>query len=76
MLVEEYKQAEQAFNQEVSLRLRFENKINEIHGIYSEVKSKHERLIMDHDSTLVEHQKYKIISEEQSKEISQLNFEC
>lgn len=33
--MDEYKQAEQAFNNEVGLRLRFENKINEIHGVYS-----------------------------------------
>lgn len=44
MLLEDYKEAEQAFNEEVSLRLRFENKINEIHGVHRELTIKHQKL--------------------------------
>ena len=38
---EEFKQTDIAFNEEVALRLKFEYKINNIHGIHSELLSKH-----------------------------------
>jgi hypothetical protein len=46
--MEDFKEAEQSFNQEVSLRLKFENKINEIHGIHHELSTKHNRLYEDY----------------------------
>lgn len=45
--MEDYKEAEQAFNEEVSLRLKFENKINEIHGVHRELGIKHQKLYDD-----------------------------
>ena len=45
--MEDFKEAEQAFNEEVSLRLKFENKINEIHGVHRELTNKHEKLYDD-----------------------------
>jgi len=44
---EDLKQVDQAFNQEVSLRLKFEHKINEIHGVHRELEMKHIRLLED-----------------------------
>lgn len=46
-LLEDFKEAEQAFNEEVALRLRYESKINEIHGIHRELTIKHQRLFDD-----------------------------
>jgi uncharacterized protein (DUF3084 family) len=50
-IMEEFKQAEEAFNSEVTLRLHFENKINEIHGVHTEMKTKHERLYLNFQSS-------------------------
>ncbi len=42
---EDFKQADQAFNEEVSLRLKFEHKINEIHGLHRELQLKHQMVV-------------------------------
>jgi hypothetical protein len=36
-----------AFNDEVSLRLKFEHKINEIHSIHRDLLNKHNKLLED-----------------------------
>jgi hypothetical protein len=36
-----------AFNDEVALRLKFEYRINEIHGIHRELVAKHNKLLDD-----------------------------
>lgn len=44
---EDFKQADLAFNDEVALRLKFEYRINEIHGIHRELVAKHNKLLED-----------------------------
>lgn len=44
---EDYKQADIAFNDEVALRLKFEYRINEIHGIHRDLLAKHNKLLDD-----------------------------
>lgn len=46
-LEEDYKMADLAFNEEVSLRLKFEHKINELHSIHRDLIVKHNILIDD-----------------------------
>lgn len=41
-----------AYNQEVTLRLKFEHKINEVNSIHRELIVKHERLLKDNESNL------------------------
>jgi hypothetical protein len=47
VLMEDFKQAEVAFSEEVSLRLMFENKISEVHALYRELGLKHKHLFDD-----------------------------
>lgn len=47
VLLEDYRQAEVAFSEEVSLRLMFENKISEVHALYRELGLKHRHLFDD-----------------------------
>lgn len=44
MILRDFHEAEQAFNQEILLRLKYENRINEIHGVYEEIRNKNEGL--------------------------------
>lgn len=48
-LEEEYRLADSAFNEEVGLRLQFEHKINELHGVHRELLLKHDRLLSEFD---------------------------
>ena len=34
LILNDFHEVEQSFNQEINLRLRYENKINNIHGVY------------------------------------------
>ena len=43
-ILDDYHEAEQSFNEEILLRLKYETKINEIHGVYEELMNKHESL--------------------------------
>ena len=44
----DFKKAELAFNEEVTMRLKFEHKINEIYGVHQELSTKHATLYKDH----------------------------
>lgn len=44
VLVDEYNATEQAFSEEVTLRLKFETKINEIYGLHRELGNKHQKI--------------------------------
>ncbi|KRW99845.1 hypothetical protein PPERSA_10964 [Pseudocohnilembus persalinus] len=43
----DFVQADNAYNQEVTIRLKFEHKINEVNSIHRELLIKHERLLKD-----------------------------
>ncbi|EAR96589.2 hypothetical protein TTHERM_00490570 (macronuclear) [Tetrahymena thermophila SB210] len=71
-LEEDFKQADQAFNEEVGLRLQFEHKINELHSIHRELLMKHNRLIDDYDSLKIDHEILKNDNENNNKLINTL----
>ncbi|KAL4477522.1 hypothetical protein ABPG74_002672 [Tetrahymena malaccensis] len=71
-LEEDFKQADQAFNEEVGLRLQFEHKINELHSIHRELLMKHNRLIDDFDALKIDHDILKNDNENNSKLINTL----
>ncbi|KAL4496532.1 hypothetical protein ABPG72_015893 [Tetrahymena utriculariae] len=71
-LEEDFKQADQAFNEEVGLRLQFEHKINELHSIHRELLMKHNRLIDDFDALKIDHDILKNDNENNNKLINTL----
>jgi hypothetical protein len=54
ILFEDFQKTEQAFNEEVALRLKFENKIKELFGLHRELAIKHQRLYEDYKKRVLE----------------------
>ena len=44
IILEDFHEAEQSFNEEILLRLKYENRINEIYGVFEELRQKHSSL--------------------------------
>lgn len=56
VLQEEFNSTDQAFTEEVNLRLKFETKINDIYGLHRELAIKHQKLFSDLSAKMDEFQ--------------------
>ena len=52
IILQDFHEAEQSFNQEIMLRLKYENRINEIHGVFEELRQKHASLKESYDEAV------------------------